>query len=346
MGLVAGCVDTTNTPPSHEEVATTTQALNQNQCPIWQCGSNSPEINGVIFHDLSEAGLANLEGFHIETFRKNGVSYQIDVRRGRLYGLDSGGNVVLSAANGNLAGAHMLVRNGASMFLVRISGLSTNLTYWASTGAQPAPTRESYLLEWSPTTDGVSTSTGRWRNVCNRASAEPAEAGNMNGYHTVLFDGERINAANKRISSALDFTWFNLGCAGHALAKLELTGHTEAARAAGFITTIDERRTMLKMIVADYCGSGFPYTVAGQPLSWMDDKGWMHHSANVTIEARWTPEGASCLSEPRVDANPTPQGALTFPNGIDDVLTCAIPTCTNANPFVLAGTHLVSANPP
>jgi hypothetical protein len=353
-GLVAGCsmLDERAAP-----LAAVQQASSP-QCPIWQCGTNSPWIDGHGFHELNENGLVDGHGFYIASFTKDGVSYQIDVRGGRLYG-KLGSLDVLSAHAGNLAGAQLLVRNTAGgQYLIRVNGWDSNVDYWATTGAAPAPKLESYLLEWAYTDDGVNPRWNRWQNVCRYAQATGSTPpGTLNGEHTLLFEGERIDAGTKTISATLDSSWFNLGCAGHTLAKLDLTGHTQAASYAGFQTTIPERQTMLKMFAADYCGNGIPFTVAGQRLSWADENGWMQHKPGVTIEARWTPSGAACLETARIDANPTDLSKQVFPNG---ALAAMLEYCPrsliprkcsdldppNTDPYDFAGTHLVSANPP
>ena len=65
-----------------------------------------------------------------------------------------------------------------------------------------------------------------------------------------------------------------------------------------YTTTVDNM--VYKMLVADYTGSGIPYTIAGMPLSWADDNSSMKHLPMITeIESRWTKYGADCLEEPR-----------------------------------------------
>lgn len=100
---------------------------------------------------------------------------------------------------------------------------------------------------------------------------------------------------------------------------MHVYGHTQASQIAGFATTIPERQTFLKMLVADYCGTGKVFTVAGQPLMWTDDRGTMPLTSGVprTTEARWQPSGADCVNEPRVDEYPTEDGMAEFPDGAE-----------------------------
>ena len=330
-------------------------------CGSWTCGANSPIINNFGFHDSHEgwlpnlAGLENQAGLKIVRFTKAGTSYRLDVRDGRLYGYQG---IVLALSGQALVDARIVMQHAGSgsHFAIRIASVQSNVNYWAAPQAQPAPTLESYRLEWNFSDALGNTTTSRWTNVCSRASEVPADNTPpvdmpgfvaMSGYNTLLFEGDRVDAGHKMFLSALDSKWFNFGCAGSALAKMALMGHTQAARSAGYDTTIPERTTLLKMFVADYCGTGAVWTVAGQPLSWKDNRGFIDHAPNATIEARWTAQGASCLQKIRIDSNPIQLATDTYGMGphMPSCLT-PIPTCANTNPWDTAGTHLVSANLP
>lgn len=341
-------------------VATIAQPLMGDQCPVWHCGSNSPEIDNRGFHELHEGGLANTEGFRIVELRKGSITYRADVRGGKLYGLGRAGEIQLAAAQpwANLIGARLVIAHtSGSKYVVEIVAADTAVDYWAQLpGAGPQPKLESYILRWARTHDGVNPAS-RWKNVCSKASpALDVDALTMHGEHALLFEGDRIDAKGKTVSAIADDLWFNIGCAAHALSKLYLTGHTRAAGGDGFMTTTDHRQTMLKMLVADYCGDGIPFTVAGTPLSWHDANSWMTHAPALhSIEARWTPNGASCLEHPRIDVNSSPQSTLVAPGGAEPEIaaSCVVrpPRCSeleppNEDPDDLAGAYLVSANPP
>lgn len=139
-----------------------------------------------------------------------------------------------------------------------------------------------------------------------------------------------------------------------ALAKLQLTGHTEVAKLAGFNTTISHRQTMLKMLSADYCGTGKPFTVAGQRLEWKDDRGTMKLPSHLQseVEARWTPQGAACLGVPRVAAHPTPASTAEFGDELDEIRDLINTECESVNRLLVrcepgtdVGFHLISHNP-
>lgn len=353
---VIGCAD-----QATEDVATTTSAV---ACPIWQCGTNSPEIDNLGFHDLHETGLANDVGLRVTGLKANGLIYRADVRNGKLYGLTSRGVIAVSAALGNLFGADLLISNAQGpKYAVRVLGIDSNVDYWAANGALPTPKLEAYLLKWGFMDASWNQVPGtHWKNICKvptgaRTVDNTYQNRNLNGYYTLLFEGDRINATAKTVDAdpakPIDPNWFNLGCSGSALAKLALTAHTQSAQSAGFLTTTDERTTMLKLFVADYCGDGNTFTIAGQPLQWKTDHDSLGYTVPVTIEARWGPSGVICLETPRLIAHPNLD--YVYPGGVETEMidTCARrpPACSasythSIDPNDLAGWHAVSANPP
>lgn len=116
----------------------------------------------------------------------------------------------------------------------------------------------------------------------------------------ITFTGDRYDAKAKTvIATGLETRgWMNIACDGTALAKLYLTRHTEASQHTP--TTRAERQAMLKMLTGDVCGDGTPYTVAGQPLLWKDEKQVTAFTAQpASIEAVWSDAGAVCLDVPR-----------------------------------------------
>jgi hypothetical protein len=266
--------------------------------------------------------------------------------------------ITQTLSGGALIGGYLYLTNGSRSFEIVVTEVST-VDSWAQPAAgAPHVTLESYRLDW---TELVNNTPGRFQNVCKnpptRESSDLLGMVGQNAYHTLLFEGDRIDAAHK-LDTAIDPSWFNLGCAGSALAKMALTGHTQAAANANtFVTTLPERQTMLKMLAADYCGDGTPFTVAGQPLNWADDHSTMKLTAllaqppqPLVLEARWTATGAACLDVPRVDAHPTTLSAQVFgPNVYDQVRNhCPAqmpPACADSG-FGLDGYHLVSATVP
>jgi len=285
LALLCSCV----IADSEDEAATSEVAQQlRPDCDEWGCGTNSPNVDSFGFHELSERGLPNAQGFYITRFEKNGVDYKIDVSKGHLRGLRSTGTLYGNA----LVGAQIWVNHkSAGAYVIRIADVA-GAPLWAKLTSQSIWV-ETYLLKWTRVYNGVPST--RWLNTCQ----DPIKDMGMQAYHSVLFEGDRIDAKAKKLFG-VDTSWFNVGCAGSTLAKMYLTGHTEASIAYGFTTTLDERQTALKMFSADFCGDGAAFTVGGTPLQWMDDKGWMDYTGPVKLEARWTAAGASCLNTPRI----------------------------------------------
>jgi hypothetical protein len=311
--LGGGCVaGTTDDLPT----GATVQAAGGN-CDVFMCGTNSPQIAEFGFWDLNlppalgVLGSPNNMGLQVYGFLQGGLLYQPNVYAGHLTARRGG----VTLSGGALAGGALVLARGSRIFKIEVMEVGS-VTSWALPVLGPPVSLESYKLNWFELVNG---SWGDGRNVCkNPPTRENSDALTMMGqfaFHTLLFEGDRI-AGDKKRDTGIDDTWFNLGCAGHALAKMALTGHTEAARNAGtFATSLAERTAMLKMLSADYCGDGTPFTVAGQPLNWRDDRGTMKLvalPAQLVMESRWTQDGAACLDKTRVDAHWTALGASTF----------------------------------
>lgn len=294
-------------------------------CETYGCGTNSPEAGGKLFWELNERGLPNNEGIHIVEFEKWGVRYRPDVVNGRLLGRDlTTGAVTLT----NVAGANFLLEDAETgrQFNVEVASFTT-MPMWARPQAQGAATPSTYdykLFYSSPD--------GEKRNLCNAAL-------DSDTFSAVLFDDDRIDPDNLRVY-AQQADWFTIGCARSALAKQHLSANTKAgANAIGRNTTsfpmptLGERTAWLKMLTADYCGTGVPFTVAGVELHYKDVDGAMNSapttfSWSTKIEALWTENGATCLNTPRVELSSLDLAGEVFGDSIDDELASPESGCT------------------
>jgi hypothetical protein len=117
----------------------------------------------------------------------------------------------------------------------------------------------------------------------------------------VLFGRDRYSARDKTVTvNRGDECWFNIACAGSAVAKMHLLRHTEDGSDATHVTDQGQRQTMLKTITDDICGTGRSFTQDGEDVSYADVRGWHPlPTALGTIEAVWDQNGAVCLDEPR-----------------------------------------------
>jgi len=144
--------------------------------------------------------------------------------------------------------------------------------------------------------------TGETRGVCGSTPNETA---------VTLVYGERYDAQTKTIERVDNFGAF--ACKGQALAKMKLMGR---APNDGYGSTWQDRQATLKMLTADYCGTGESFTRVGEPLAWVDALGWFSEVPDLaTKEAHWTDAGAQCLDTPR------------WASRADVLDQCALPTC-------------------
>ena len=343
--LVAGCLSTDEGPTS--EVG---QAASK-KCPDYGCGINSPEIEGEFFHELHLGGAQNAQGFALTGAIKGAALYNIDVQGGRFIARIWFGAVgspqVLTGQD--LVGLELsLRRHGTLRYKAEIKSVRGDTQYWAKVNnTTPSRRIETYTIKVTSLDNGWSAM------LCPKpklSSGLPVVQ--MTQHSALVFDGDRINGPAKTVSYLPPVLnrWINLGCEGSALAKLELTGHTEVAKLAGFSTTVSQRQTMLKLLAADYCGTGRPFTVGGQRLEWKDAEGTMKLPlfARTQVEARWTSQGAACLQVPRVVAHPTPASDAEFEGNVEWMIfeECfnagrILPLCEGGSD---AGFHLISHN--
>ncbi len=62
-----------------------------------------------------------------------------------------------------------------------------------------------------------------------------------------------------------------------------------------------------RMIGADYCGDGKPWTANGTPINVFDSKGIQTDAASWHTDAEWVPSGARCLDTGRLFQSGQPQ---------------------------------------
>jgi hypothetical protein len=354
MVAVAGCADVSGQQPDESTVA---QAI----CETEGCPGNSPVIATFPFIDLSLRRFEpNAQGISITRFMINGLDHQLRVTRGQISGVRTGPPVTGNA----LEGAELWLRHSdkdgdterVTEYVLKITSVA-RVPMWANRNpSQPAPEIEAYHIDWTDVVNHLP-SDHPWQNLCAAAMLpgggghyDPDLRGVRNDL-TFVFEGDRINP-NTRVVYDLDTNWFNLGCSGHTLMKMYLMGHVEATQLLGYVTTRDERTTIMKMFSADYCGTGYAFTVPGMKLQWQDHKHWFNYPGlPLRIEARWGPNGATCLNVPRVDANPTSASDARWPRpgGVAAAIPvpCRLtrPACTNTDIQFFDNKHLVTATP-
>ena len=343
IAFVAACAF--EEPTTSETVQ---EAGGWNDCEIWGCGGNSSIVDqfGITGLPMS-INTPTAEGWTITkvTFGPWGqTQYTFFVQNASVTAVPIGGGNTLSGAAAVGLVFHLQHTSGAKYWLHLSARGRTK--FWAQPSAPTGLYTWAYEVSWDferpPGAIGA-----LWKNVCSAPDPENPDNLNMNPYYAVLFEGDRIDADLKKITTT-DSTWFNIGCAGHALAKLHLTGHSQAAENTFpelLDTSISQRTTMLKMLTADYCGTGHSFTAPGEPLQWKDANGWMGYTTWTSIEARLNRLGATCLQAPRLaSVSRTTVDSHCVANGKPVIPSCATAD-GSTDPNNLAGKHLVSANP-
>lgn len=309
------------------------------ECPDWACGQNGPSLNNRSFHELSELGDLNKEGFAMSGLVKNGLVYSARVVGSRLSGVRTGSPALAGAA---LVGAYFWVVQADTGYLARVYVSQViQVPLWG--GPKRNQLVEAYRLMWDTPFDE------RRTNLCSNppreAKPQSPELLNLPGEFTLLFEGNRYDAKSKRLLPG-DRNFFNIACASHALSKLFLTGLTNLTGDASEA----QQQAALKMITADYCGDGTSFTLGGEPLYWRTANGYMDFYGNpTTLEARWDDKGAVCLDAPRLKTSKNPLAPQVFPEIWEAVRAhCPLaipPPCTPSDPYKLEGALVVSANP-
>jgi hypothetical protein len=258
------------------------------------------------FHELNLDGLPNQVGLAIVRVTRAGAQYALEI---------SGTSVVARPGDSRLAvlsghdlvGLQLHLRDSVgARSVIEIDGVGST-AYWAS----PRESVPTYTLTYTSATH-----------------SNPQPLCTANGNDAILFSGDRYDAERKTVTAtgAATAGWFNVACAGTALAKLHLTRHTEASQTVK--TTAIERQAMLKMFTADVCGDGTSFTVHGQPLLWADANHLMaFNRPAASLEAVWTDRGAVCLDTPR---RPELADAIAAHCG-------ALPRCTSQRGYVISG---------
>jgi hypothetical protein len=273
-------------------------------CPDWGCGTNGAWLGQkVVFHELDGSGLkANRAGLKVESFRDgNGNPMTIAVDRDNLRGIRPGGAAVEGAS---LIGATIELRTVAPptgtvvlperRYKLTIKAFETT-DYWVDPD-RPVPV---YGFSFVPI--GAS---DKPQDLCR----SPAEGGSrwepIKGM-ALIFSGDRYHEKAKTVTeTGGGDPWFNIACAGTTVAKMHLLRHTWASNTDGAHATLPaQRQALLKLLVADYCGGGKPFTVDGHALAYSYDQAWepsVDWSSIATIDAVWDEQRAVCLNVPRL----------------------------------------------
>lgn len=347
-GSTAGC----GAAAQSETAAPQAQQLTD-PCPSLGCGLNGAWLGAnVAFRELdlgpapdtfrgefNDAGLMIASfTFQGATASDGGVPMGIDVEGDDLVGILRGDRL----RGTKLRGARItLVNKQGVHYFLDINDV-TSTGFWTEhctfSPGQTCPSEERVpLYSITFTREGTHVK----ESVCGPATDPDQPVSGL----VVIFRGDRYgepppgtfstpepyHGPGYRVRSDPTSTWFNIACAGTAIGKLHLLRHTDAAARPGVsgvpgpastarTTTPEQRQALLKMLTADYCGIGFPFTENGHRLTYTFTQSWEPRFPQTdgsvldfagvptaSIDALWNEEGALCIGVPRLIDQVPPQ---------------------------------------
>lgn len=313
-----------------------TEGIAKGGCPLWGCDLNSPVMGPFRFHELHENGLYNTANVRVISLRKGADTYVPDVTGSSLVARNAAGVAVLTGTQ--LAGAYFELQTPSGIYKMYIDQVSNAVTYWVG------PATAMYTYELTYEAPGTTFRQPVCFNPPERISGEGPLWSKR--FEAILFTGDRYHATYKTVTASTPTTsgaWFNIGCAGSALAKLHLNRHTSAGSISTYQTTAGERQAMLKMYVSDVCGGGEEFTLQGTPLHWSNIKNWRTLTGlEPTFEAYWNASGAMCLEHHRLESDPAYAAEIEAMCPGKPLCSTLWPSTPNGWP---AGAYIKTANP-
>jgi hypothetical protein len=290
LGLTLGLL------PSCAVDLETIGALGQAEvCPMDECGANSPYmVTGEFVGELhlyagQSTGQINSHGGQVTGFTApdGSTDYVVKVEHGRISA--SRGATILEGAA--LIGGRIAITNtmDGNMVELRIHNHGQVLS-WTT---PDFPVDRYVLTNWDPDVQ-------MQMPICTEAVNLEEDAA-----WSVLVSRELYSWGDKVVLETGNNAngWFNLTCSGNSLYKMKMMGYDpDSTPANPFITGWQHRQATVKMLTADYCGTGTAFTADGTSLHWRNQAGWSHNNVptSARFEAKWGPNGAVCLNEPRL----------------------------------------------
>lgn len=262
-------------------------------CPVYECGSNSAEINDLPIGEL-----------HITPGNNTGQVNSWNARMIDFIAPDGSRDYVIKYEDGHLLadgprrlegpdliGSQIIVRNEATCEELALHFQEIDRTEsW---------TDEAFLIDRYLFTFYDERRQGH-RPICTDADEMLGESA-----WSVLVAEERYKWETKEIHTIGEDArgWFNIACYGNALYKMKFMGYDPNPSLDNPYSSLPEdRQATLKMLTADYCGTGESFTETGTALYWLNAEGWSDNAVppNSTFEAYWNGAGALCLDMPRL----------------------------------------------
>ncbi len=330
VGFTTGCPTPQQDSPAdyRAQEVRTANGMGVNGMGVNGMGVNGMGVNGMGVNGMGVNGMG-VNGTGVEGLSLTGATYNgMGVNGMGVNGMGvNGSGANNSAANGqtvtglSLTGSQLSITvNGQTLTGKDVVGLELSYSYQStssqtpfqftirfdsagldSTAHMPAGQANDiwmYNLVWRQ--KGV-TPTPAWSSLCYTETNAPDQA-ILLANRWDLVTGNRTD-----IPSYITFA-----CRDYALGKCARLGYRPWAKATACtgsgskrncneVALTDHHQSCVRMMRADYCGTGKSYTVNGTLIDIYD---YLNPPIQVPetdwdIEARWTPTGAICINEPR-----------------------------------------------
>lgn len=248
------------------------------------CNTNSPAINEFQFPELHLGGLPNSAGVRLVGLinPKDNVTYKLTVDGHEdLAAVDAQNKIVARGAA--LVGWVLMLEKDA----VRVTGMIAAHDATIASWAQPGRPMTAYAIAFSDK--------NMTKNVCPTYFDTPWTP------VLTIIRGETYDREHKLVD-LVDSQWVTFACADEAAYKAKRLGYEQNIPfgATNQPATIAQQDATLKMITADYCGTGKSFTQQGTKLFWENTAHTVTLPNPVSnLEAVWTEDGALCLDTPR-----------------------------------------------
>jgi hypothetical protein len=333
--------------PDPEKVSSVDVSLSES-CPKPACGDsgNSPVIDGVYFWSLHSYGMTNAKRIRMDSASHGATALRMVVGPpgDQLYGVDPDTGIVLVNPE-DLEGTRIIVTHEDPVthekipFQIRIGHVSTSVDFdwfWVAPGAW-VRTYEFFFAPISNLHDE--------RPLCSLAN--PDDPGDPM-IRAIVFKDDVYNPDTKLITTGpTTFGWFNVACHGGAPYKMHMMGHTSVAQSRlGIVTSPAKRQALLNAWTMNACGTGRAFTNPGEPIKILEAPNLLPWSSEymtapwVSVEAVWGPEGAQCLTTPRLFPK--------VPTALNDILLgCGgkLPPPCAGFPIFPLGDRILTHNP-
>lgn len=281
-------------------------------CPIAGCGLNGSWLgSGVRFRTLHvTAGALNPQNLRVRDFTQDGRVLRLEVVGQQLKGIKRDASDVIEGRaliGAKLALEHVDAAGRVDMtYTLKIADVKDE-DFWTTCRAG-ADCRDA-IPKVRLYTFTVSASDGCEVQLCRPGLSDKYQGG-VNGT-AVIFRGDYYEEGTHAVRTSpvndYDQDVFNIACVGTAISKLHLLRHTTAADPTR-PTAPGQRQALLRLLDADYCGTGGSFTDDGVPM-WLgfDSPRWEPSGESRypmgpggVVEAQWNERGASCLNAPRL----------------------------------------------